>query len=124
MPKQQKGICLYEVKNEISDNEEDSASNKVTMLKLEPKVELTEEILNHISDDELEDEQANRRERCDKSKQNVSSELKRSVQYLCFCSFTVSDNDKSKRLSYIQLRHKNIDSNCLNFIKAVTQSQS
>ena len=30
MPKQQKGICLYEVKNEISDNEEDSASNKVT----------------------------------------------------------------------------------------------
>ena len=61
MPKQQKGICLYEVKNEISDNEEDSASNK---------------------------------------------------------------SDKSKRLSYIQLRHKNIDSNCLNFIKAITQSQS
>ena len=79
MPKQQKGICLYEVKNEISDNEEDSASNKVTMLKLEPKVELTEEILNHISDDELEDEQANRRERRDKSKQNALSELKRSV---------------------------------------------
>ena len=94
------------------------------MLKLEPKVELTEEILNHISDDEWEDEQANRRERRDKSKQNVSSELKRSVEYHCFCSFTVSDNDKSKRLSYIQLRHKNIDSNCLNFIKAVTQSQS
>ena len=115
---------LYEVKNEIFDNEEDSASNKVTMLKLEPKVELTEEILNHISDDKLEDEQANRRERQDKSKQNISSELKRSVPYLCFCSFTVSDNDKSKRLSYIQLRHKNIDSNCLNFIKAITQSQS
>ena len=102
----------HEIKNEISDDEEDTASD--TIMKIEPKVELTEDFTDQISDDEMEGPDTM------KTKQNVSSGLPRNVQYLCpisSCSFSVPDNDKNKRLSHMELRHKNIDSNYLNFIK-------
>ena len=106
---------LQEEKNEISDDEEEMLDAE-QIVKLEPKVELTEDIKHDISDDEMEDQEVNNRQDIS----NVSSELQRSVQYLCpisYCSFSISDNDKNKRLSHFLSRHKSIDSNCLNFIR-------
>ena len=108
-------ILINSSSKDISDDEEDSfGPDSIDEAKLEPKVELIEEFTDQISDDETEDEDSS------KTKENEFAGLPRSVQYLCpisSCSFSVLDNDKNKRLSHIELRHKNIDSNCLNFIK-------
>ena len=105
---------LQEIKNEISDDEEkETLTPNIDVIKLEPKVELTKDFLE-ISDDKMEDKETTSR------RQIESSVLPKGAQYLCpisYCSFLVSDNDRNKRLSHMALRHKNIDLNCSNFIK-------